>query len=101
MVIQMETSLLDGVLFTKLIGCGTAGLAAKVDEINALNVFPIPDGDTGENMYLTLSGGYAALTRSPSDELSRAAETLASGMLMSARGNSGVILSQLFGLFRA
>ena len=96
MVTQMETSLLDGVLFTKLIGCGTAGLAAKVDEINALNVFPIPDGDTGENMYLTLSGGYAALTRSPSDELSRAAETLASGMLMSARGNSGVILSQLF-----
>ena len=59
---------LIGVLFTKLIGCGTAGLAAKVDEINALNVFPIPDGDTGENMYLTLSGGYAALTRSPSDE---------------------------------
>lgn len=96
MVIEMETKLLDGAVFLKLVSGATSELASRADEINALNVFPIPDGDTGENMYLTLSGGFAALSGSPSDSLSEASARLASGMLMSARGNSGVILSQLF-----
>ncbi|TJY43587.1 DAK2 domain-containing protein [Cohnella pontilimi] len=75
---------------------GAERLSANESRINALNVFPVPDGDTGTNMNLTMSAGVAELSHKPSEEVGRAAEVLSKGLLMGARGNSGVILSQLF-----
>jgi hypothetical protein len=75
---------------------GAERLAAGEARINALNVFPVPDGDTGTNMSMTMAAGAAELKAKPSDEAGRAAEVLSKGLLMGARGNSGVILSQLF-----
>ena len=74
-----------------------ANLHENVQTVNDLNVFPIPDGDTGENMLLTLKGGLDGLKSAEENEcLSEKASAVASGMLLGARGNSGVILSQLF-----
>jgi DAK2 domain fusion protein YloV len=75
---------------------GAERLSANESRINSLNVFPVPDGDTGTNMNLTMSAGVAELSHKPSEEVGRAAEVLSKGLLMGARGNSGVILSQLF-----
>lgn len=75
---------------------GARQLRDHVDNVNALNVFPVPDGDTGTNMNLTLTSGVEELRRRPSEHIGKAAEALAKGLLMGARGNSGVILSQLF-----
>lgn len=75
---------------------GAANLTANVNRINALNVFPVPDGDTGTNMNLTMTSGVEELKRRPNAHLGKAAEALSKGLLMGARGNSGVILSQLF-----
>ncbi len=87
---------IDGVLFADMMMAGTANLQNHVKAINELNVFPIPDGDTGDNMLMTMLGGVQALEARPAD-LSRAAQDAANGMMLSARGNSGVILSQFFG----
>ena len=87
---------IDGESFTAFIQSGAAKLKQNIGEINDLNVFPIPDGDTGDNMYLTLSGGISEMNRETSPLLWKKAKALAGGMLLSARGNSGVILSQLF-----
>ncbi|MBQ7152656.1 MAG: DAK2 domain-containing protein [Clostridia bacterium] len=73
---------------------GAAVLHEHKTEVNDLNVFPIPDGDTGDNMFMTMRGGTNA--RTDSDELSFVSEQIAGGMLLGARGNSGVILSQFF-----
>jgi DAK2 domain fusion protein YloV len=75
---------------------GAANLTANVDRVNALNVFPVPDGDTGTNMNLTMTSGMEELKKRPNAHLGKAAEALSKGLLMGARGNSGVILSQLF-----
>lgn len=75
---------------------GAERLSMHQDRVNELNVFPVPDGDTGTNMNMTMTAGAAELRNKPSDEVGRAAEVLAKGLLMGARGNSGVILSQLF-----
>lgn len=75
---------------------GADRLSEQAELINALNVFPVPDGDTGTNMNLTMTAGVAELKNKPSPEIGRAAEVLSKGLLMGARGNSGVILSQLF-----
>ncbi len=75
---------------------GAERLSRNAELINALNVFPVPDGDTGTNMNLTMSAGVAELKNKPAEEVGRAAEVLSKGLLMGARGNSGVILSQLF-----
>lgn len=86
---------LDGILFARMINAGAANLKAHAKEINDLNVFPIPDGDTGDNMLMTMMGGVRhndAVSRSL-DEMSC---RISGGMLLSARGNSGVILSQFF-----
>ena len=86
---------LDGILFARMINAGAANLQAHAKEINDLNVFPIPDGDTGDNMLMTMMGGVRhndAVSRSL-DEMSC---RISGGMLLSARGNSGVILSQFF-----
>jgi DAK2 domain fusion protein YloV len=72
---------------------GAASLYKDKTVVNDLNVFPIPDGDTGDNMYMTLKAGETAAR---GDSLSQVAEAAAQGMLMGARGNSGVILSRIF-----
>ena len=85
---------LDGILFARMINSGAANLKAHAKEINDLNVFPIPDGDTGDNMLMTMMGGVHK--DFDCEALCEAAERVSSGMLLSARGNSGVILSQFF-----
>ncbi|WP_159887059.1 DAK2 domain-containing protein [Paenibacillus puerhi] len=87
---------IDGTDFIRMVEEGALRLRMNVDRVNALNVFPVPDGDTGTNMNLTLTSGVEELRRKPSVHLGKAAEALAKGLLMGARGNSGVILSQLF-----
>ena len=69
---------------------------ASVESVNALNVFPVPDGDTGTNMNMTLASGAEELKKKQFAQVGKAAEALSKGLLMGARGNSGVILSQLF-----
>src|SRR5205807_9693201 len=71
-------------------------LAAHQEEINRLNVFPVPDGDTGTNMLLTLQSAVEDIRESPATEVGKIARVAAHGSLMGARGNSGVILSQIF-----
>ena len=91
----METTVLDGALYARLLRGGAANLKANVTTVNALNVFPIPDGDTGDNMFLTINAG-ASSAGDGYDSLSQTAGKAASGMLLGARGNSGVILSRIF-----
>ncbi|MBU1144842.1 MAG: DAK2 domain-containing protein [Firmicutes bacterium] len=92
----METILLDGHLLRKLAVNGSIKLRKNMDWINQLNVFPVPDGDTGSNMSATMTAGAKALSAVNEPSIGAAAKILARGMLMGARGNSGVILSQLF-----
>ena len=92
----MATYELNGALFADMVRGGTDNLKANAKIVNDLNVFPIPDGDTGDNMSLTMEGGDSAIAGVASDSLSYVADKLAGGMLLGARGNSGVILSQLF-----
>jgi len=80
----------------RMIMAGTAWLERNVPHINALNVFPVPDGDTGTNMFLTMQAALKAIADSPEHSVSAIAHKVAHGSLMGARGNSGVILSQFF-----
>lgn len=92
----METiQVLDGLRFADMIQGGYANLRTQASRINDLNVFPIPDGDTGDNMLLTMLGGVDA-GKASVENLSESSRRIADGMLLSARGNSGVILSQFF-----
>lgn len=95
-MLQNEKKTIDGELFVKMILGGAQNLRDNLQIVNDLNVFPIPDGDTGENMYLTLQGGLDQLRGEESEALCDKAHAMAQGMLLGARGNSGVILSQLF-----
>ena len=90
----MSVNTIDGTLYSQLITSGAANLGIHEEEVNNLNVFPIPDGDTGSNMLLTMTGGKNAII--DEKNLSKAAQVISSGMLLGARGNSGVILSQFF-----
>lgn len=92
----MAVEQIDGQLYAHMIQGGAACLRLNEQEINGLNVFPIPDGDTGSNMRLTIDNGVTALSSEEITSVSHAAQLAAKGMLMGARGNSGVILSQLF-----
>lgn len=92
----MQTKTIDGQTFIKMVSGGAANLRANASIVNDLNVFPIPDGDTGENMSRTIGGGPSRLNIHDGLTLDKASRMLADGMLMSARGNSGVILSQFF-----
>ena len=83
---------IDANLYLNLIRGGAAALSSHRQAVNDLNVFPIPDGDTGDNMFMTIQAGCNAA----GDSLGDLAKAVASGMLMGARGNSGVILSRLF-----
>jgi len=87
---------LDGVLFSQMVYLGASRLTSNAKVVDALNVFPVPDGDTGTNMNLTLTSGVEELSRKESVRIGESAAALAKGLLMGARGNSGVILSQLF-----
>lgn len=91
-----ERRMINGEMFEKMVLGGASNLLANVKTVNDLNVFPIPDGDTGENMYLTMRGGVDGLSGHEGESLGEKASAVAQGMLLSARGNSGVILSQLF-----
>ena len=71
-------------------------LSENAEYVNSLNVFPVPDGDTGTNMNLTYTSGIERVIKQHSDTVGEVGEDLAKGLLMGARGNSGVILSQLF-----
>lgn len=95
----MDNSLskkIDGQMFEKIALFGANNLKANLKTVNDLNVFPVPDGDTGDNMYMTIAGGIANLKTVEENSISKKSRALADGMLLNARGNSGVILSQLF-----
>ena len=87
---------IDAALFRDIILCASAALEANRQLINELNVFPVPDGDTGTNMSLTMGAAAAELSKREFDSLGAAADCAAGAMLRGARGNSGVILSLLF-----
>ena len=87
---------LNGTDFTAMVIAGAEQLGQHAEHVNSLNVFPVPDGDTGTNMNLTMTAGVAEIKRKSSASIGEAAGILSKGLLMGARGNSGVILSQLF-----
>lgn len=87
---------IDAAAFKEMILCADAALQANIQAINDLNVFPVPDGDTGTNMGLTIQNAAAELRKRDFDTVAAAADCVASAMLRGARGNSGVILSLLF-----
>lgn len=87
---------LDGEMMANMVRGGAANLRSNAREVNDLNVFPVPDGDTGDNMSMTIEGGVAALEGVDSTNLADVMERISRGMLLGARGNSGVILSQFF-----
>ncbi len=87
---------LGGKLFAKMVRGGTSELRTNADEVNRLNVFPVPDGDTGDNMRMTIESGFAAIENLNTDYIADVMKLFAHGMLIGARGNSGVILSQFF-----
>jgi len=82
--------------FDKMIQASARKLKKHADFINSLNVFPVPDGDTGTNMSLSMESGAKYEMDEPSEHVGKLASALAKGLLMGARGNSGVILSQIF-----
>ena len=87
---------LNGEQFKELVINGAKNLKANIEEVDSLNVFPVPDGDTGTNMSRTMEGGINAVLKSDEKNLGLLGKDLSKGMLMGARGNSGVILSQIF-----
>jgi len=92
----MGLQVLQGITLKKMFICACAVLEKKKNIINSLNVFPVPDGDTGTNMYLTLKSAIEQIDKLESATAGEVAQSIANGSLMGARGNSGVILSQLF-----
>ncbi|MGO4530828.1 DAK2 domain-containing protein [Paenibacillus sp. 2TAF8] len=92
----MSIRSLNGTDFTAMVIAGAEQLGQHAEHVNSLNVFPVPDGDTGTNMNLTMTAGVAEIKRKSSASIGEAAGILSKGLLMGARGNSGVILSQLF-----
>ncbi len=92
---MIQTETINGILLAKMIRKGAINLRSHVEEVNDLNVFPIPDGDTGDNMLMTCMGGVDRIDLD-SSSISEVARSISDGMLLGARGNSGVILSQIF-----
>ena len=90
-----EITRVDGILFKRSLYGSRAWLTANRERINQLNVFPVPDGDTGTNMLLTLESAIEEISTEESSDLSLVTSRAAHGALMGARGNSGVILSQI------
>ncbi len=93
---------INGKIFKEMLESACNHLNSRKKDVDALNVFPVPDGDTGTNMSLTFTNGISEVRKSGSESLSVVAKTLSRGLLMGARGNSGVILSQIFrGFYQA
>ncbi len=90
----MNTRKIDGLIFARMLVNGMASLQAKEKELNAMNVFPVADGDTGTNMLTTLKNGIKLAPHTAA--LNEYLKAVSGGMLLGARGNSGVILSQIF-----
>ena len=93
---QKKHSGVDGPLFKQALLGSLSWLSSNHEEVNRLNVFPVPDGDTGTNMLLTLQSAVEDIKESDAAEVSKIAKLASHGSLMGARGNSGVILSQIF-----
>ena len=91
-----ETYTMDGPSFAGMLRTGAAVLGREKQAVNDLNVFPIPDGDTGDNMYMTIKTGCEALDAGAPGSVSDTASAVSGRMLLGARGNSGVILSRIF-----
>ncbi|MTD30282.1 DAK2 domain-containing protein [Planomicrobium sp. YIM 101495] len=87
---------LNGIQFAEMVQMGAHHLYQNADYVDALNVFPVPDGDTGTNMNLSMTSGAKETEANAGEHLGQTAAALSKGLLMGARGNSGVILSQLF-----
>ena len=93
---------IDSKKFRDMVRVATHRIGKNAKFVNSLNVFPVPDGDTGTNMNLTIESGAKAVAENPSSKVGDLTESLSKGMLMGARGNSGVISSQLFrGFYKA
>ena len=95
-MVATKTLGVDGPLFKRALLGSLSWLGANHEEVNRLNVFPVPDGDTGTNMLLTLQSAVEDVKESNAAEVSKIAKLASHGSLMGARGNSGVILSQIF-----
>lgn len=93
---MLQTKKITNREFAKMVEAASAFLDQNAEFINSLNVFPVPDGDTGTNMSLSLDSGLKYLNDESSESVGALATALAKGLLMGARGNSGVILSQIF-----
>ena len=91
----MAGNVIDAALLKKMFLAGAQGLESKKEWINELNVFPVPDGDTGTNMTLTIMSAAKEVQAIENPEMVALAKAISSGSLRGARGNSGVILSQL------
>ena len=87
---------ITGALFKQMVLHGAAAITAQKQAINDLNVFPVPDGDTGTNMSMTIGTAVTELKKVAPETVDKAASVTASALLRGARGNSGVILSLLF-----
>ena len=92
----MATKTINAEMLSKMFLAGAANIEAKKEFINELNVFPVPDGDTGTNMTLTIMAAAKEVTALENVTMESLAKAISSGSLRGARGNSGVILSQLF-----
>ncbi|MEK4148419.1 DAK2 domain-containing protein [Robertmurraya sp. FSL W8-0741] len=92
----MSMKTLDGKRFAEMVAVGANHLSTNAKYVDALNVFPVPDGDTGTNMNLSMTSGAKEVRNNVQDHIGRVGLALSKGLLMGARGNSGVILSQLF-----
>ena len=92
----MSTKTIDGISYAKMLVGGAATLASHIEELNALNVFPVADGDTGTNMLSTIDGGLAEAKQGEVENIGDFSKKFSRGILLSARGNSGVILSQIY-----
>ena len=98
----MEIQKIDGTMLRKMFEFGAQNLETYKSNVDELNVFPVPDGDTGTNMSMTFANSIRELDKLKNDELYAVSKTASSGALFGARGNSGVILSQLLrGLAKA
>ncbi len=92
----MSVIQIDGQKLAQMFCEGAEHLGRHVKIVDSLNVFPVPDGDTGTNMNLSISSGVKEVKQNATDHAGQVAASFAKGLLMGARGNSGVILSQLF-----
>lgn len=91
----IDTPLIDGEALARAFAGGAEALRRQIDAINAINVFPVPDGDTGTNMFMTMRAALDDVERAASADAHAIAQAAAHGALMGAKGNSGVILSQI------